>query len=161
MRTLTHFDKLALFTIRWWEEHRSGVAEEQEPWNVRTSYGPLPGEGSGHHVFVMEFGDGCYYFGFTQESIDDRVLAITTGEGGWPPNLFASQHAQIYPFTLRCVRSGLSRDDARQIRDYLVIGSPYGRPTYRGSVAQSPECGIASRQRGATERLFNRLLAEG
>ena len=77
----------------------------------------LPGEEGGHTVFVIEFYDGCKYFGYTRKSVVARVASLMS-----------------VPYVVRCVASNMDQRQGRQLRDLLVARAPgdvyvaYGDP---------------------------------
>ena len=45
----------------------------------------LPGEERLNTVFVIEYYDGCKYFGYTKEHVAYRVATLSAYIGGWAP----------------------------------------------------------------------------
>ena len=94
----------------------------------------LPGEESGHTVFVIEFYDGCKYFGYTRKSVVARVASLMSESGGWGSNAFVREHGGSVPYVVRCVASNMDQRQGRQLRDLLVARAPgdvyvtYGDP---------------------------------
>ena len=94
----------------------------------------LPGEESGHTVFVIEFYDGCKYFGYTRKSVVTRVASLMSESGGWGSNAFVREHGGSVPYVVRCVASNMDQRQGRQLRDLLVARAPgdvymaYGDP---------------------------------
>lgn len=68
---------------------------------------PLPGEEQDHTVFVIDFYDGCKYFGYTKEFVPYRTASLSAPLGGWGPSVFVQEHAQHVPYVIRCIRSNL------------------------------------------------------
>ena len=94
----------------------------------------LPGEEGGHTVFVIEFYDGCKYFGYTRKSVVARVASLMSESGGWGSNAFVREHGGSVPCVVRCVASNMDQRQGRQLRDLLVARAPgdvyvaYGDP---------------------------------
>ena len=94
----------------------------------------LPGEEGGHTVFVIEFYDGCKYFGYTRKSVAARVASLMSESGGWGSNAFVREHGGSVPYVVRCVASNMDQRQGRQLRDLLVARAPgdvyvaYGDP---------------------------------
>ena len=94
----------------------------------------LPGEEGGHTVFVIEFYDGCKYFGYTRKSVVARVASLMSESGGWGSNAFVREHGGSVPYVVRCVASNMDQRQGRQLRDLLVARAPgdvyvaYGDP---------------------------------
>ena len=57
----------------------------------------LPGEEGAHTVFVIEFYDGCKYFGYTRKSVVARVASLMSESGGWGSNAFVRDHGFVDP----------------------------------------------------------------
>ena len=94
-------------------------------WQHDERDGRLPGEDTDHSVFVMDFFDGCKYFGFTSGPSSYRVASLTSHSGGLSPNAFVMEHiGEHVPYTVRCVQSGLTKDAARELRDTMVAQAP-------------------------------------
>ena len=94
----------------------------------------LPGEEGGHTVFVIEFYDGCKYFGYTRKSVVAWVASLMSESGGWGSNAFVREHGGSVPYVVRCVASNMDQRQGRQLRDLLVARAPgdvyvaYGDP---------------------------------
>ena len=84
----------------------------------------LPGEEGGHTVFVIEFYDGCKYFGYTRKSVFARLASLMSESGGWGSNTFVREHGGSVPYVVRCVASNLDQRQGRQLRDLLVARAP-------------------------------------
>ena len=88
----------------------------------------------GHTVFVIEFYDGCKYFGYTRKSVVARVASLMSESGGWGSNAFVREHGGSVPYVVRCVASNMDQRQGRQLRDLLVARAPgevyvaYGDP---------------------------------
>lgn len=103
----------------------------------------LPGEAGGVTVFVIDFRDGCCFFGYTGSRVFDRVSALVTKHGAYTTNEFVSEHAARVPYVVRCVASGLGRSDARLLRDFLVSLGPARSAGAGRSVVESACCWLA------------------
>ena len=99
----------------------------------------LPGEGGGATVFVVEFADGCYYCGFTEESVSVRLGSLVGNLYRSGSSSFVSEHAGVGAYVVRCVESNLGRREARQLRDLLVREAPGGGET-GSSVVKAAGC---------------------
>ena len=102
----------------------------------------LPGEIGGVSVFVIEFADGCHFFGYTGSRVFDRVSTLVMKRGA-SANAFVSGHAARVPYLVKCVASGLGRRDARQLRDLLVLLGPSRSVGVGRSVVESACCWLA------------------
>lgn len=100
----------------------------------------LPGEEGGRTVFVVDFRDGCRYFGYTRGSVFNRVASLLCELEGSGANPFAVQHAARIPYVVRCVATRLSESQARQLRRLLVSESPGRLTQVGGAVARSVSC---------------------
>ena len=100
----------------------------------------LPGEVGGVTVFVVDFADGCRFFGYTGSRVFDRLSALVMKRGAYTANEFVSGHAVQVPYVVRCVKSGLGRGDARQLRDFLVMLGPSRTAGAGRSVVESESC---------------------
>ena len=100
----------------------------------------LPGEAGGVTVFVIDFADGCRFFGYTGSRVFDRVSALVMKRGAYTANEFVSDHAVRVPYVVRCVASGLGRGDARELRSFLVLLGPSSSAWAGRSVVQSACC---------------------
>ena len=103
----------------------------------------LPGEAGGVTVFVIEFADGCRFFGYTGLQVFDRVSALVMKRGVSTANEFVSDHAVRVPYVVRCVASGLDRSDARELRTILVLLRPSRSAGAGRSVVESASCWLA------------------
>ena len=102
----------------------------------------LPGEEHGHTVFVIDYYDGCKYFGYTKEQVFYRAVSLTTQYGGWGTNPFVEQHAQRVPYVIRCIKSNLDDHEARELRDLLVAQAPQNVQHGRGKTIPSNCSGL-------------------
>ena len=100
----------------------------------------LPGETGGVTVFVMDFADGCRFFGYTRSRVFDRVSALVTKRGTYAANAFVSDYAVQVPYVVKCVASGLGRGDAWELRDFLVLLGPSRSAGAGRSVVESACC---------------------
>ena len=103
----------------------------------------LPGEAGGVTVFVIDFADGCRFFGYTGSRVFDRVSVLVTKRGAYMANEFVSDHAVRVPYVVRCVASGLGRSDARELRNFLVLLGPSRSAGAGRSVVESASCWLA------------------
>ena len=103
----------------------------------------LPGEAGGVTVFVIDFADGCRFFGYTGSRVFERVSALVTKRGAYTVNEFVSDHAVQVPYVVRCVASGLGRSDARELRNFLVLLGPSRSAGAGRSVVESACCWLA------------------
>ena len=103
----------------------------------------FPGEAGGVTVFVIDFADGCRFFGYTGSRVFDRLSALVTKRGAYTANDFVSGHAVRVPYVVRCVASGLGRADARELRDFLVLLGPSRSAGAGRFVVESACCWLA------------------
>ena len=108
-------------------------------WNDEKAR-PLPGEDQDHTVFVIDFYDGCKYFGYTKEFVACRAASLATPMGGWGPNAFVQEHAQHVPYVIRCIRSNLDDQGAKELRGLLIAAAPENVHRGRGSSIQTQGC---------------------
>ena len=108
-------------------------------WNDEKAR-PLPGEEQNYTVFVIDFFDGCKYFGYTKEFVAYRAASLSTPMGGWGPNAFVQEHAQHVPYVIRCIRSNLDDQGARSLRGLLIAAAPENVHRGRGSSIQTQGC---------------------
>ena len=99
---------------------------------------PLPGEECGYTVFVIDFYDGCKYFGCMKEYVAYRAAALSAYIGGWGPNFYVQQQV---PYVVRCIKSNLNNDDAKELRDMLVAMAPENVQR-RGNTVQTANCWV-------------------
>ena len=105
--------------------------------------GRLPGETGDVSVFVIDFADGCRFFGYTGSLVFDRVVELVTKRGPYSANEFVSGHAAEVPYVVKCIASGLGRNEARLLRDLLVTVAPARSPGAGRSVVPSENCWLA------------------
>ena len=103
----------------------------------------LPGETGAVTVFVIDFADGCRFFGYTRSRVFDRVSVLVAKRGAYVANEFVSDHAVRVPYVVRCVASGLGRGDARELRDFLVLLGPSRSAGTGRSVVESACCWLS------------------
>ena len=103
----------------------------------------LPGEEGGHTVFVIEFYDGCKYFGYTRKSVVARVASLMSESGGWGSNAFVREHGGSVPYVVRCVASNLDQRQGRQLRDLLVARAPGDVYVAYGTTAITSDCWLS------------------
>ena len=104
----------------------------------------LPGEEGGYTVFTLDFYDGCKYFGYTKDSVQDRVSTLGSNIGPWQPNQFVMEHTsgQI-PYIVRCVTSNLTNQAAKELRDFLVALAPEEDLRDRGPTTRANRCWVS------------------
>ena len=102
----------------------------------------LPGEERDHTVFVIDFYDGCKYFGYTKEDVTYRAASLVAHLGGWGTNPFVEEHAKCVPYVVRCIRSGMDRSGARQMRSLLVRLAPANRLAGSKTMVETADCWI-------------------
>ena len=102
----------------------------------------LPGEEGGHTVFVIEFYDGCKYFGYTKDDVTYRAASLVAHLGGWGPNPFVEEHAKCVPYVVRCIRSGMDQSQARELRSLLVSLAGANRRVGSKSIVETADCWI-------------------
>ena len=62
----------------------------------------LPGEEGRTTVFVVDFRDGCQYFGYTRGSVVGRVGSLMIESGGWGCDAFCERLHQRWS----CISAG-------------------------------------------------------
>ena len=124
-------------------------------WWGRDNPRLLPGECGGVTVFVLDFADGCRFFGYTGLPVFDRVSALVMKRGAYTTNDFVSGHAARVPYVVRCIVSGLGRGDARHLRDFLVSLGPSRSARAGRSVVGSPDCWLADDGTGGDSLPFS------
>ena len=124
-------------------------------WWGRDNPRLLPGECGGVTVFVMDFADGCRFYGYTGLPVFDRVSALVMKRGAYTTNDFVSDHAARVPYVVRCVASGLGRGDARHLRDFLVLPGPSRSAGVGRSVVESVCCWLAEDDAGGDSLPFS------
>ena len=102
----------------------------------------LPGETNGVTVFEILYEDGCRYFGYTGESVFERLEALSNGWADVRSNGFVSEHCRQMPYVVRCVASSLDRGEARALRELLVAEAPDGGLRIDGTTVMSPNCSV-------------------
>ena len=76
-----------------------------------------------------------------------RVASLVSYGGGWSPNRFVQQHAaEQVPYVVRCIRSNLTRHEARELRNTMVTQA-MKTTMCRGASVQHEICWVASSQR--------------
>ena len=108
----------------------------------------LPGEESGTTVFVVEFQDGCQFFGYTHRSVFVRLGELMGGPLDRGSEGFVREHGQRMAYLVYCVTSGMERSCARQLRDELVSQAPVGVYWADGATVTTSHCGL---REGETE----------
>ena len=131
------------------------LATIAKDWWVEDENRLLPGERGAVTVFVIDFADGCHFFGYTGSRVFDRVSALVTKRGAYTANEFVSDHAVRVPYVMRCVASGLGRSDARQLRDFLVSLGPSRSAGAGRSVVESVCCWLAEDDAGGDSLPFS------
>ena len=101
----------------------------------------LPGEEGGYTVFTLDFYDGCKYFGYTKESVQQRVATLGSYIGPWQPSHFVIEHtSDQVPYIVCCIASNLSRQAAKELRDLLVALGPEENLRERGPTTRADKC---------------------
>ena len=100
----------------------------------------LPGEERLNTVFVIEYYDGCKYFGYTKDHVAYRVAILSAYIGGWGPTLFVEQHARNVAYVVRCIESNLNDQDAKELRDIMVAQAPEEFHHSSGTTVQPRNC---------------------
>ena len=100
----------------------------------------LHGEGGGITVYAIEFWDGCRFFDYTQGSVFERVSELGFGPVAVWRNNFVAEHAVAMAYLVRCVASDLTRGDAAELADRLVVAAPRGMELRGRGVLEHPEC---------------------
>ena len=77
----------------------------------------LIGEAGGRTVFVLDFWDGCRYFGYTRGSVFGRLATLLSEPGTFGFNPFVVGHAARVPYLVRCVASRMDERQARELRN--------------------------------------------
>ena len=108
----------------------------------------LPGEEGRTTVFVVDFRDGCRYFGYTRESVAGRVASLMSDLAGWGSNVFVREHAGSVPYVVRCVASNLDERQGRELRDLLVAQAPGDMSRRNGTTVTTSRCAL---NEGGTE----------
>ena len=104
----------------------------------------LPGEAGGRTVFVVDFWDGCRYFGYTRGSVFGRLATLLSRPGGFGFNAFVLAHAAQVPYLVRCVASGMDERQARQLRQLMVSQAPVEMAGFNGTSVRAAECCLAT-----------------
>ena len=119
----------------------------------------LPGEQGGRTVFVVDFWDGCRYFGYTRGSVFGRLAKLLSEPGSFGFNPFVHGHAARVPYLVRCVASGLDEWQARQLRNLLVSEAPADLTRFNGTTVRSAGCCLATEGSGVVAyRFINRPI---
>ena len=108
----------------------------------------LPGEQHGRTVFVVDFWDGCRYFGYTRGSVFGRLAKLLSEPGSFGFNPFVDGHVARVPYLVRCVASGLDEWQARQLRNLLVSEAPADLTGFNGTTVRSASCCLATEGSG-------------
>ena len=82
--------------------------------------GALPGEETANTVFVIQFQDGCEYFGYTSRGVFARLGQLVGGVDDWGSDDFVTRHCQAMVYVVRCVATNLGGYDARRLCDQQV-----------------------------------------
>ena len=112
----------------------SGLAREW--WRAADAL-HLVGEAGGGTVFVMDFGDGCRYFGYTRGPVFGRLATLICGIARFGLNQFVAGHAARVPYLVRCVASGMEEWQARDLRRLLVLEAPADLKTLSATTVRS------------------------
>ena len=120
----------------------------------------LPGEESGTTVFVVEFQDGCQFFGYTHRSVFVRLGELMGGPLDRGSNDFVREHGRAMAYVVQCVRSSLDRSSARQLRDQLVSQAPGDVYVSDGATATTSHCGLREGETEAEVMSFGEWVKE-
>ena len=104
----------------------------------------LPGEQGGRTVFVLDFWDGCRYFGYTRGSVFGRLATLLSEPGSFGFNPFVLGHAARVPYLVRCVASRMDERQARQLRNLLVSEAPADLTRFNGTTVRAAGCCLVS-----------------
>lgn len=121
------FHDRIVFADQWWQ-------------NAESEGHQLPGEENLNTVFVIDFYDGCRYFGYTNESVTYRVASLAFHLGSWGTTSFVENHARRVPYVVRCIASNLEDRDAKEVRDLMAARAPENFTHAYGTTVQSPDC---------------------
>ena len=108
-------------------------------WWLEEGARPLPGEESQTTVFVVDFSDGCAYFGYTRESVAGRVASLMS-DLGWGGSEFVREHAGTVAYVVRCVASNLDERGASELRNLLVAQAPGDVSRRNGTTVTTSDC---------------------
>ena len=100
----------------------------------------LPGEEGGRTVFVVDFWDGCRYFGYIRGNVFGRLARLVNEPGNFGFNPFVLGHAARVPYLVRCVASRMDEWQARQLRNLLVSKAPEDFTTSNGTTVRAADC---------------------
>ena len=95
------FVETHLVAREWWREDETRL---------------LPGETGVATVFVVEYADGCRYFGYTRKNVFGRLTELMGGSFERGSHDFVREHGQRMAYLVYCVTSGMERSCARQLR---------------------------------------------
>ena len=103
----------------------------------------LPGEEGGYTVFTLDFYDGCKYFGYTKEFVQDRAATLSSNIGPWQSSQFVMEHTlgQV-PYIVCCIASSLTKQAAKELRDLLVALAPEENLRDRGPTTRDNKCWV-------------------
>ena len=127
------FVETHLVAREWWREDETRL---------------LPGETGVATVFVVEYADGCRYFGYTRKNVFGRLTELMGGSFERGSHDFVREHGRAMAYVVQCVRSSLDRSSARQLRDQLVSQAPGDVYVSDGATATTSHCGL---REGETE----------
>ena len=122
------FVETHLVAREWWREDETRL---------------LPGETGVATVFVVEYADGCRYFGYTGDGVAGRVASLISDVGGWGANAFVREQAGGGPYLVRCVASNLDEWQARKLRDLMVTEAPGEWAFSSGTTLESAGCWLS------------------
>ena len=127
------FVETHLVAREWWREDETRL---------------LPGETGVATVFVVEYADGCRYFGYTRKNVFGRLTELMGGSFERGSHDFVREHGQRMAYLVYCVTSGMERSCARQLRDELVSQAPVGVYWADGATVTTSRCSL---REGETE----------
>ena len=127
------FVETHLVAREWWREDETRL---------------LPGETGVATVFVVEYADGCRYFGYTRGSVFGRLTELMGGSFEPGSHDFVREHGQRMAYLVYCVASDMERICARRLRDELVSQAPVGVYWADGATVTTSRCWL---REGETE----------
>ena len=91
-------------------------------------------------MFVVEFQDGCRYFGYTRKNVFGRLSELMGGPLDRGSNDFVREHGQRMVYLVQCVASELERSRAKELRDQLVSQAPGDVYVACGTTVTTSDC---------------------
>ena len=118
----------------------------------------LPGEESRTTVFVVDFRDGCRYFGYTRGSVFGRLSELMGGPLDRGSDGFVREHGRRMAYLVQCVASELERSRARELRDELVSQAPVGVYWADGATVTTSQCWLREGETDAQVMSFGEWM---